>query len=1337
MTLSEVYDGYDCRAVGQWLLRRSLDSTRFGTNPVIVADKSAAAGFQVKDTLVGLKDILEGKTPTGDGAQAWAKSTITPDMIHPGATAAMIKAADEGVAVDPLILLARDLARTLTDKLHRAQSYAGNRALLDEEKRFELIAAFVNETAQSTGSYMRNQYKDEKSAVDDGSSNAIFGNSALTKGAGSSATFFGKILAKIGGFISGAKAYAFLAFLGVLVDMALMAMIVMTPVLMLAGVVMPSAAMGVLTISVLGTFVLKFVPITVIILNNVGGLVRELIATSSSVDHDTMDALLIMAMSGLYMNIIGLTFFLLFKMGNPEAILGRLQGIDSAAGKLAEEGMNATKYVATAAATAAARPLIGAAAAAWGHFRDPAAEDKSDRMSPGAAQDILDDVNKNKDEKAKWASEIEKRGGRFRMGSTEDGKGIFAMKGKDGNLFTQVEGGPNSVSAAENWLQNMSPEQRNKFYEDQKLEGIGDYSAAPVGFDNDGNAIWAKMGENGQVSFEGGTGAKSPVQAAAEEKQAKEQDAFKAFAEGLNTAVGKDGDLRSKANQTDQINELQSALGRELTKDEHTQVREWMEQPDKRNKFLNDINNVDAKQATVAAATSQVNHITGNATVGAASSAEAKTSAETNNTAAPADATQGGEGSAPAPTPAQSAPQQGEGTPAEPPTVSEQVTKAAAAMNAAMRLDKKYVRNNNDSTANMLTNLKNYRDALPADGAERKQAEKWIDDLQKFDTTGANAANIYGSLGEAKRMMYDRLKGRTDGANKRPGFWTTVASGAYGGWNSGNLLTAIPYVGKIIAEVANERREAPMRARAWAAVGGYSNWKKNKVYAEQAQHFNKAISPALAGEQFAEMMSYNALQGQVNAARTAAAEVVAKTRSQYEQLLEATRNSKGETKGYFSAGDLQGLGRMEAANRFSSIRAEAQLMQGATLKVPVIVDVKDANTGVMTKKVEERAIAITNALAKRLTGDMAVKKFAGGLEDTLVAHYGILEKQFERGSAAWDSTRTMNRDGAAARRFVQEDLSTDYLVAGHMKMVSGKSAFYDLRGQYDSLLQLRNQSNQMLDSYIQEAMKNNPNFMKTVMEGVYKDSAKASTEMAKLDKMPTHLRERAERELMNKWATGKIGKRKLPLDAIFESAYDKGTTTWRLKSDAAIGAQSTEIEILAENNDKIVSKRLVKAGLVGMENAKNVSGKGADYQMKINSVGTELSSFLRKVFENNGVGEEMAYQLSKTTQLAMCDVLESKAFSGRVNNFAAIKNGKGGEKAFTLDPSMFTEIVDVMSQQNMLDRNLAGMLKDTADQLHQHRNANYDGRVATKTVNVKDGSEFQLGMAIKPKKHNN
>ncbi|MFO0500195.1 MAG: hypothetical protein ACK5YK_00750, partial [Pseudomonadota bacterium] len=199
-------------------------------------------------------------------------------------------------------------------------------------------------------------------ANEDGSTPRIVGWTAFTN-------FYGELGSQVTEeflqwyvLIVGPIAYMTIHFLTIMIDLSLYALIALTPFLLLIGIMAPKRALGILVITILPVFVLKFVPVTLILLNNIAGMVYDLLPGAMGGDGEVAQAMLIMGMASLYTGLIGLTMYLLFKFGDAGAFMGGLTGLD----KAAQEAAQTANTIARIIAGAAAAIIVGGPAALAG-----------------------------------------------------------------------------------------------------------------------------------------------------------------------------------------------------------------------------------------------------------------------------------------------------------------------------------------------------------------------------------------------------------------------------------------------------------------------------------------------------------------------------------------------------------------------------------------------------------------------------------------------------------------------------------------------------------------------------------------------------------------------------------------------------------------------------------------------------------------------------------------------------------------------------------------------------------------------------------------------------------
>ncbi len=150
----------------------------------------------------------------------------------------------------------------------------------------------------------------------------------------------------VGSWIQGVKVATYLEFLYYISNMAMMGILMITPILFLMGVLIPSYAPGILIISIFSVLIIKMLPIAFTIIGAILSLMKQ--ASAGKID----DNILMFAAAGLYTSIVGIAMFILFKIGDPSS-LAQMQQLDKAANQIADETLKYTKILATATAVTA------------------------------------------------------------------------------------------------------------------------------------------------------------------------------------------------------------------------------------------------------------------------------------------------------------------------------------------------------------------------------------------------------------------------------------------------------------------------------------------------------------------------------------------------------------------------------------------------------------------------------------------------------------------------------------------------------------------------------------------------------------------------------------------------------------------------------------------------------------------------------------------------------------------------------------------------------------------------------------------------------------------------
>lgn len=170
----------------------------------------------------------------------------------------------------------------------------------------------------------------------------------------------------IGSWFQGGKVLAYLRFLKIVVSIAILFVLMLTPLLMMMGLLIPSYAPGVLVLTIGSMVVLKAIPIMYTVTDAAMTIVAKTIETSQTFSHNTDQALMLYVMATVYTSIVGVTMWVMFKSGDAGQ-LANLQQLDGAANKVAETAEGFAKALAvTGAALATGGGAAGLGALAKG-----------------------------------------------------------------------------------------------------------------------------------------------------------------------------------------------------------------------------------------------------------------------------------------------------------------------------------------------------------------------------------------------------------------------------------------------------------------------------------------------------------------------------------------------------------------------------------------------------------------------------------------------------------------------------------------------------------------------------------------------------------------------------------------------------------------------------------------------------------------------------------------------------------------------------------------------------------------------------------------------------------
>lgn len=166
------------------------------------------------------------------------------------------------------------------------------------------------------------------------------------------------IAAVIGSEFAGANALAFIKFLQLFIGIAIFFVAMCTPILFMMGVLLPKQAPGVIATCLITIVALKAIPIGFTLVDAMMSIVMK------SMEHNMVErSLMIYVTATAYTSVTMITFFLLFKAGDTEAVMGQMSQLDQKANEAAEAGVKAVKIAAAAIAAPVAAGAMGAVGA--------------------------------------------------------------------------------------------------------------------------------------------------------------------------------------------------------------------------------------------------------------------------------------------------------------------------------------------------------------------------------------------------------------------------------------------------------------------------------------------------------------------------------------------------------------------------------------------------------------------------------------------------------------------------------------------------------------------------------------------------------------------------------------------------------------------------------------------------------------------------------------------------------------------------------------------------------------------------------------------------------------
>ena len=208
---------------------------------------------------------------------------------------------------------------------------------------------------------------------------------------GSIATFIGEVGTVFTGFFAGTSAVAYLHFLKLMVQMALMAALLLTPLIFLMGLVIPSYAPGVLIVSIGLVLVIRMIPITYTVVDFVLGTMYDTLSAmyaGEGWDRQVQMALLSHAAATIYTSLIMITMYILFKIGDPQTAIEGLNKLEGAANEIANSATTAANALAGVAATVVTGAVLGAGGATIAAGRQLAAGEAGGKVAGAFATNV-------------------------------------------------------------------------------------------------------------------------------------------------------------------------------------------------------------------------------------------------------------------------------------------------------------------------------------------------------------------------------------------------------------------------------------------------------------------------------------------------------------------------------------------------------------------------------------------------------------------------------------------------------------------------------------------------------------------------------------------------------------------------------------------------------------------------------------------------------------------------------------------------------------------------------------------------------------------------------------
>lgn len=844
---------------------------------------------------------------------------------------------------------------------------------------------------------------------------------------GSLLSGLGVTLAGIVGWLSGVLASAFLMVLRYLIDLMIMVILVATPLMFLMGLMIPTNAPGMLFTTVIGLLVLKLVPMTTKIVDFMIGVVRDMswVTSSNGLSAAMWDGIILGAAAGMYMGVIGLTLFILFKLGDPSNI-GQLRSLEGAAKGIAEAGKRAAIALGVGAAT------LGAGAAVGGISGGRAAA----RMAMsgtrlGKASEMLENLKASSEAKTEAATAAEAP---VTGGTPTDGV-------KPGIPEVDITGDP----AAE--FARREADAAKAFGEDGLTQEMGKDAG---GWQNVNGAFAEHLDMGGDPDGPRKVKTANGRTYTAELKDGKW--VATGFEEGLS-----EGDTKL----AQQVASLKNGEQATVTlSDGSTQT--WARDE---NGALARVASTEApahgKDATVPAPT-VVPTATGAGTVvrtpaGYVSEADAERfDALSKDNRATVEGLANGE--------------KAEVTLSDKTTRTWERTDEGKLKQRASVEDDKHFKDFSDKLDRISTSI---RDAIKQGfdqatmnrlGEDKKDAPLQSNAAFKAEIEALVNADVL-SQAQAKKILnsssYDEaLKEVSDVRARQTEYLEKIGvakngdnfDGASAAWRGGlrgarsglygsiqafkNAGGSLPVIGPIIKEILNEDREAHDRAVVIAMAGGMKDYKRSQKLAERNSFVNKEMSTLGGAESYRNNLVQAQYSNTIQAARQGAAKAV-------EDFTARARTGRTDSTGAFSFSDMRANARMGAVSEATSISTGA-------------MSIKNANITLQGGRSVSLNPAVLQELGMRASLGDANKKIGGQFETS----YAMEPKLDKRGVNDL-------RDGKQIGDYVQGSTGRDYVVSGVINNMGGRAGFMAKEAEALRMLEFAkgNMNNSELNKY--------------------------------------------------------------------------------------------------------------------------------------------------------------------------------------------------------------------------------------------------------------------------------